>query len=81
MTAALRRLPVARPVADVDEASLGAVAKGLCVFSGVLEVARRAPVSTETAKLLEHVEATTLGLLQEIGERRASIARSRRGER
>lgn len=78
MTAALRRLPAARPVADVDEGHLGAVARAYCSAIGTASPHVEAvDTSDETKKALEEAQELVLRALQIIGERRAVVARGR----
>lgn len=78
MTAALRRLPAARPVADVDEGHLGSVARAYCGAIGTASPHVEATdVSDETKKALKEAQELVLRALQIIGERRAVVARGR----
>lgn len=77
MTAALRRLPAARPVADVDE---GLAEDALALSALLYRLEMATPVrghTVDVAKMRKKVRDVANELLTEIGECQAAIARER----
>lgn len=78
MTAALRRLPAARPVAETDAKGLAEDALALSALLYRLEMATPVRGHTErAAKMRKKVRDVANELLTEIGECQAAITRER----